>query len=93
MYAKMIMYKDMMKFVEGHKQYYGCDLKVQKTPGDPGTTLSKSNLEKPDNINKYRSFVEQLMWYKTKVGTDAANRARELAVHIIHPGKEHRKAL
>ena len=33
------------------------------------------------------------MWYTTKVGTDVANVARELAVHISHPGPEHWKAL
>ena len=45
---------------------------VQNTPRDPGTTLSKSDLEDPDNINKYRSFMGQLMWYTTKVGPDMA---------------------
>ena len=43
-------------------------------------TLSKSDLEEPDNINNYRSFMEQLMWYMNKVGPDMVNVARELAV-------------
>ena len=47
----------MKDLVEGYKKYTGSDLKVQKTPKAPGTTLSKSELEEPDNINKYRSFV------------------------------------
>ena len=33
------------------------------------------------------------MWYTTKVVTDVANVARELAVHMIHPGPEHWKKL
>ena len=33
------------------------------------------------------------MWYTTKVGTDAENAARELEVHMSHPGPEHLKAL
>ena len=56
-------------------------------------TLSKSDLEEPDNINNYRSFMEQLMWYMNKVGPDMVNVARELAVYIRHPGPEHWKAL
>ena len=35
----------------------------------------------------------QLMCYTTKVGPDMANAARELAVHMSHPGLEHWKAL
>ena len=33
------------------------------------------------------------MWYTTKVGTDVANAAIDLSLHIIHPGLEHWKAL
>ena len=35
----------------------------------------------------------QLIWYTTKVGPDVENVARELVVHISHPGLEHWKAL
>ena len=52
MYAKMAMEKDVKKLVEGYKKYTGSDLRVKKTPGAPGTTLSKSYLGEPDNINK-----------------------------------------
>ena len=48
------MDKDVKKLVEGKKKYTGSDLKVQKTPGALGMTLSKSDLKEPDNINKYR---------------------------------------
>ena len=56
-------------------------------------TLSKSDLAEPDHINNYISFVGQLMWYTTKVVPDVTNAARELAVHMSHPGPKHWKAL
>ena len=43
---------DAKKIVEGSKNYSGSDLMIVTTPGAPGTTLSKSDLEEPDNINK-----------------------------------------
>ena len=70
------MKKDAKKLVEGYEKYTGSDLKVQKNPGYPGTTLSKSELEELDNINNYISFVGQLMWYTTKVVPDVTNAAR-----------------
>ena len=44
-YAKMTMDKDVKNLVEGYENYIGGDVKVQKNPGDPGTILSKSNLD------------------------------------------------
>ena len=52
-YAKMTMEKDVKKLVEGYKKYTGSCVKVQKTPCAPGTTLSKSDLEEPQDIDKY----------------------------------------
>ena len=92
-YAKTTIEKDVKKLVEGYKMYMGSDLRIQKTPGALDTTLFKSDLEDPDNINKYRSFVGQLMWYTTKVGPNVGIASRELAVHMSHPGPEHWKAL
>ena len=46
--------KDTKKLIEGYENYTGSNLRVQKIPGAPGTTLSKSDLEESDNINKYR---------------------------------------
>ena len=66
--------------------YTGSGLKVQKTPVDMGTTISKSDLEEIDNIIRYRSFVGQLMWYTTNVGPDMANAARELVTQMSHLG-------
>ena len=66
----MNMEKDVKKLVEGYEKNTWSDLRVHKTPGAPFTTLNKSDLEVPDNINTYISFVGQLMWYTTKVGPD-----------------------
>ena len=41
----MTMEKEANKLVEGYKKYTGSDVKVQKTLGAPGKTLSKSELE------------------------------------------------
>ena len=51
------MEKYMKNIVEGYENYTGSELRVQKTPGAPGTNISKSDLEQPDNINNHRSFV------------------------------------
>ena len=45
---KMTMEKD----VKNWQKYTGSDVKAQKNPGDPGTTLSKSELEEYYNIDK-----------------------------------------
>ena len=92
-YVKMTMEKDVKNLIEGYEKFTVSDLRIQKTPWSLCKSLGKNDLEEPDNINMYRSFVVQLMWYTAKVGSDVANAARELAVHISHPGLEHWKAL
>ena len=79
--------------VESYEKYTESDVKVQKTPGAPGTTLSKSDLEELYNIYNYRSFMGHLMWYTSKVGPDVSNAVRELAVHMIHTGPKYWKVL
>ena len=87
------METEVKKFVEGYKKHNGSDVKVQKTPGASSTSPSKSDLEEPQGIDNYRSFVGQLMWYTTKEGSDVENAEREFAVQMIPPGQEHWKAL
>ena len=82
----MTMEKNARNIIEGYKKYTGSELRVHKPLEPQEQLLSKSDLEHPNNINKYRSFVGQLMWYTTKVGPDMANTARELVVHMINPG-------
>ena len=50
----MTMEKDVKKLVEGYENCTGSDLRIRKTPGASGTTLIKSDLKEPDNINMYR---------------------------------------
>ena len=54
LYAKMTIKKDVKKFVEGYKKHNGSDVKVQKTPGAHGKTISKSDLEERKYIDDYR---------------------------------------
>ena len=44
LYDKMTMDKDIKKLVDRYEKFIGSDIKVQKTPGAPGMTLSKSDL-------------------------------------------------
>ena len=53
----MTMEKYIKNLVEGYEKYTRSDSKVQKTPGAPVSTLSKSDLEELDHINKYILFV------------------------------------
>ena len=45
LYANINMEKDVNKLVEGYDKFIGNDFKVHKTPGAPGVTLSKIDLE------------------------------------------------
>ena len=45
------MDKDVNNMVEGYDKYTGSDVKVQKTPGDTGTNISKSDLQEPYNMD------------------------------------------
>ena len=87
----MTMEKDVKQLVEGYEKFIVSVVKIKKTLGAPGTTLSNSDLEEPKGIYKHRSFVGRLMLYNTKLGPDVANSASELEVHIIHPGSENWK--
>ena len=70
------MKKDVKKLVDRYRKFIGGGVKVQKTPGNPSTNLSKSELEKLKDMDKYRSFLGQIIWYTMKVGPDAVNTAR-----------------
>ena len=54
LYEKTTTEKDVKKLVEGYDKNTWGEVKVQKTPGTPGTTPSKSELEEPQDISNYR---------------------------------------
>ena len=62
-YENITTEKDVNKLVEGYKKYTCSDVTTQKNSDAPGTTLSKSDLEEPYNMDKYRSLVVQLIWF------------------------------
>ena len=70
------MEKDVKKLVEAYEKFICGDAKIQKAIGAPGTTLSKSELEKQKFIDMYRSFKGHIIWYTTEVGPDVANKER-----------------
>ena len=57
-YKKMTMDKDIKILVDGYRKFTGSDFKVQKTPGDPGTTICNRKIKDPADIDKYRSFMD-----------------------------------
>ena len=67
------MEKDVKILVDGYDKFTRIEVTVQKTPGNPGTNLSKIELKYPTEIEKYGSFAGKIMWYTTKVGPDVAN--------------------
>ena len=62
LYAKILLEKNVRKLIEGYVKFIGGSVKVQKTPGDTGKTLSKSEIEEPRYIYNYRSFLGKLRW-------------------------------
>ena len=51
------MDKDVNKLVDVYENFIGTGVKVQKKTGYSGNNLSKSDLEEPKYIEKYRSLV------------------------------------
>ena len=76
----------MRDIVERYGNYTGSYLKAQRTPGSKSMYLSEISLEVPDDINKYRSFMGQLMLYEPNVVPGVVNTARKLTLHMNHPG-------
>ena len=54
LYKKTTTEKEVKKLVEGYEKNTWGEVKDQKTPGTPGTTPSKSDLEEPQDISNYR---------------------------------------
>ena len=72
--------------VDIYKKLTGGGIKVQKPPGGPCTTLCKIKLADPTDIDRYRSFVVQIMWYTKTLGPKLVNASREMDIHMIHFG-------
>ena len=79
------MEKNIRKILDGYNNFIESNLEVQKTPGYPGTILSSRKLKYPTDIDKYMSFVVQIILYTTKVVPGVANTEIYLAVHMSHP--------
>ena len=84
MYSKMTINKDINKLAYGYDKFIWSEVKVQKKPGVPVTTIYKSKLKYPTDVDKYSLFVGQIMWYNAKVLPDVDNATREMAIHMSH---------
>lgn len=71
----------------------GVPVKLVKTPGFPGTTLTKSTDEEPERLDEYRSYVGKILHYVKKISPECSNAIRELATHMSNPNKEHWRAI
>ena len=71
---------------------FGRSPKLAKTPGIPGTCLSK-NTGEPIHHSEYRSLVGKILYLVKKVSPVCANACRELSQHLDNPGKEQWNAL
>ena len=69
------MDKKVNALVEAYEKHIGKEAKIYETPGKPHEYLSKSEEDEPVDIDQYRSFVGQLMFFTT----DAPHRASRAA--------------
>jgi hypothetical protein len=87
---------DMAETIIGdYEKHVGRTIKEAKTPGFPGTTLTKSSDKEAEGIEteKYRSLVGKIMYYVVKIAPDCANAARELSQYMAQPTAEHWRAM
>jgi hypothetical protein len=87
---------DMAKaIIDYYEKYVGLTIKEAKTPGFPGTTLTKSTDEQAEGIDtdKYRSLVGKIMYYVVKIAPGCANAVRELSQFMSLPTAEHWEAM
>jgi hypothetical protein len=94
-FVKATMNDMAATIVEDYEKHVGHPIKGAKTPGFPGTTLTKGEDDQAEGIDteKYRSLVGKIMYYVTKIAPDCANAARELSQYMARPTLDHWKAV
>ena len=91
-YAQCTMEKKANAIVAELEVFLGRTVKEWRTPGAPSTVLDKNDGEVV-NQSEYRSFTGKLMFFGVKLGPKMSNSIRDLARHLINPGKPHWVAL
>ena len=92
-FCKATMDKKVNTLVEAYEKHIGKEAKIYETPGKPHEYLSKSEDEEPVDIDQYRSFVGQLMFFTTKLYPKMGTSTRALSGFMSKPNETHWKAL
>ena len=91
-YCKATMNKKAEALIDSYEKYIGKEAKIYRTPGIPHETLQKHDGD-PIDIDQYRSFVGQVMFFTTKVSIKAGAVIQVLSSYMSNPGPAHWKAL
>jgi hypothetical protein len=87
---KATMHDMAVTIVEDYVKHIGHPIKDARTPGFPGTTLTKGEDEAERiSTERYRSLVGKIMYYTTKIAPDCASAARELSQFMARPTQKH----
>ena len=92
-YCKATMVKKVDALVKAYEEHIGKEVKIYETPGKPHEYLAKSEETEPVEVEKYRSFVGQLMFFTTKLCPKTGTATRALSGFMSNPNETHWKAL
>ena len=93
LFCKATMDKKVNTLVEAYEKYIGKEVKIYETPGKPHKYLSKSEDDEPVDIDQYRSFVGQLMFFTTKLYPKSGTSTRALSEFMSNPNETHCKSI
>ena len=91
-YLEATMEKKVNDIVKFFEDVTGEDVTIYDTPGFPDSVLKK-NEGGTIKFEAYRTLVEKLMFYTTKVGLKQSNAVRDLSRHMENPGEQHWMAM
>ena len=91
-FVKATMSNKIEEIVANFENYLGRKIKIYASPGKPSEYLRKNEGD-PVNIEKYRSFVGQILFFTTKLSIKTGNACRALSGFLSNPGEQHWIAL
>ena len=91
-FCKATMDKKVNTTIAQYEKYIGKEAKVYDSPGKPHEYLEKHDGD-PIDVEMYRSFVGQVMFFTTKLGPKIGNATRALSGFMSNPGEPHWTAL
>ena len=87
------MTKKADSLVQEYEKFINNEVKTYETPGKPNEYLKKDDDIMPVDIDKYRSFVGQIMFLSTKLCPKIGAAKRALSGFMSCPNEDHWKAL